>query len=275
MDLKPNHTQADYRPLKSIIDKTRWGPGMLSTASFGYAGTHGSMNGIYSYKLTTRPVAARYEEPPVAGSLGVAVKRLSFHRPASRWQMEMWYAYTPEQDRLGLGEKDIRAFGMFFDVQDDTTRYQPGIRYVNSVNGELRQQWQVVKPKPMSDREWGYGSEVEWAKWGLDSVWYGPRHPDGRADAYEFIDGGRQQLCYNETDDKINWLYLRLLFDAEKHEYIEMQSGDRVIDLSGIKIACCDPYARIRGLVNPLIWVEGDSDRSVFFYVDSVVISQD
>ena len=139
-DLKPNHTQPGFRPLKSVIDKTRWGPTMISSASYGYAGTHGSMDGLYSLKLTTRPIAARYEEPPPAGSLGVAIKRLPFHRPHKHWQFEMFYAYTPEQDRIGLGEQDIRAFGMFFDIQDDEHRYQPGLRYVNSVNGQLKQQ---------------------------------------------------------------------------------------------------------------------------------------
>lgn len=274
MDLKPNHTQEDFRALKSIIDKTRWGPGMLSTASYGYAGTHGSMDGIYSYKLTTHPVAARYEQSPPAGSLGTAVKRLSFHRPRGLWQMEMWYAYTPEQDRVGLGEKDIRGFGVFFDIQDDEYRYQPGIRYVNSVNGELKQQWQIMKPAKVTDREWGYGSDIEWAKWGVDAIWYGQRRPDGTSDAYEFLPQGKQQLCYNETDDKINWLYLRLLVDTEKREYVEMQSCETTYDLRGTPIALCAPYARIRGLVNPLVWLEADTSRRVFMYMDSVVISQ-
>jgi hypothetical protein len=274
-DLKPNHTQKDFRPLKSVIDKTRWGPCMLSTASYGFAGTHGSMDGIYSLKLTTHPVAARYEEPPPAGSLGVAVKRLSFHRPKGLWQFESWYAYTPEQDRFGIGETAIRAFGFWFDIQDDEHRYQPGFRYVNSVNGELRQQWQMLMPKKVSDREWGFGSDIEWAKRGIDGLWYGRRYPDGEGDAFRFLPNGKQQLCYNETDDKINWLYFRMLIDTAKREYVEMQSGNSIFDLSGTKIEVCAPYMRVRGLVNPLVWIEADTDRRVFLYLDSIVISQD
>ena len=275
LDLKPNHTQKDFRPLASIIDKTRWGPSMLSTASFGYAGTHGSMDGIYSLKLTTHPAAARYEEPPIAGSLGAAIKRMSFHRPKGQWQFETWFAYTPEQDRIGLGENAIRALGFVIDIQDDEYRYQPGFRYVNSVNGQLRQQWQILQPKKVTDREWGFGSEIEWAKWGLDAFWYGKRHPDGECDGYHFLPNGKQQLCYNETDDKINWLYFRMLIDTNKREYVEMQACDKVYDLRGTKIALCAPYDRIRGLVNPLCWIEADTNRRVFQYLDSVVVSHD
>lgn len=275
MDIKPNHTQKDFRPLNSMIDKTRWGPSMLSTATYGYAGTHGSMHGIYSLKLQTRPISRRYEEPPIAGSLSSSVKRLSIHRPPGLWQMEMWYAYTPEQDRLGVGEKDIRAFGMFFDIQDNEHRYQPGLRYVNSVNGELRQQWQIMKPKKVTPREWGYDSDTEWVKWGLDSLWLGKRRPDGTTDGYEFVPDAQQQLCYNESDDKINWLYLRMLFDTKKREYVEFQSCEQTYDLRGTKIEITEPYARIRGLINPLIWIENDSQRRSFMYIDSVLISHE
>lgn len=75
MDLKGNHTEKDFRPVDSMIDMTRWGPGMLSSASFGYAGTHGSMDGIYSYKVSTRPVAGRHDGPAPAGSYGIAIVR--------------------------------------------------------------------------------------------------------------------------------------------------------------------------------------------------------
>jgi hypothetical protein len=53
-----------------------------------------------------------------------------------------------------------------------------------------------------------------------------------------------------------------------------MQSCETTYDLRGTPVALCAPYARIRGLVNPLIWLEADTDRRVFMYVDSVVISQ-
>ncbi|HYH55800.1 MAG TPA: DUF6772 family protein, partial [Anseongella sp.] len=78
-----------------------------------------------------------------------------------------------------------------------------------------------------------------------------------------------------ESDDKINWIYLRLLYDMEKKEYIEFQSRDRIFDLRGLTSTASAPYARIEGLLNPVIWVETDTDRRAFLYVDSVVISME
>ena len=125
----------------------------------------------------------------------------------------------------------------------------------------------------VSDKSWAYGKEGDWCKTGVDPLWYGERKPDGATDGFRFIQGSRQELCYNETDDKINWLYLRLLVDTNKKEYVELQSRDKTYDLRGIKPTNVSPYARIEGLLNPLIWVETDCDRRVFLYVDSVVIS--
>ena len=273
VDLCPNFTLPGFNARDSIIDKTKWGPIMLSTATFNYVGTHGSMEGTYSLKLATRPVARPYEEPPAPGNMSHAIKRLSVHRPRGLTQFEMWYAYTPEQDRIGLNEKDIRAFGAFFDIQDDEYRYFIGARYLNSVNGEMKQQWQIFQASDVTDEEWAYGTSGDWVKRGCDAIWYGKRYSDGRTDGFKFIPDGHQQLCYNESDDKINWLYFRLTIDTMRREYIELQSGDMVFDLRGVKPTLANPYARIRGLLNPSIWVETDTNRRVFLYVDSVVIS--
>ena len=274
LELMPNFTKPGFTARESIIDKTRWGPTMLSTASFGYMGTHGAMSGLYSLKLATRPVANRYEEIPAPGSMGHAVKRLSTFRPKGLTQLEMWFAYTPEQDRIGLGEKDIRAFGASFDVQDETYRYFVGVRYLNSVNGELKRCWQILKAgEGVSDEQWAYGHSGEWNKCGIDAMWYGRRYADGRSDGYQFVDGGGQKLCYNESDDKINWMYMRMTFDTAKREYIELQCGARKFDLRGIQPTLVKPYAGIEGLLNPGVWVETDTDRRVFLFVDSILIS--
>jgi hypothetical protein len=186
----------------------------------------------------------------------------------------MWYAYTPEQDRTGLSEQSIRAFGAFFDYQDTKSRSHIGVRYLNSADGDLKQRWQCFQmAEGVTDKEWGFGSDIEWAKAGVDAMWYGKRYPDGRTDGFAEIPGGQQQLCYNESDDKINWLYLRFLVDVEKREYIEMQSGDLVIPMKGLAPTKVEPYARINGLVNPGVWIETDTDRRVFLFVDSVVVS--
>jgi hypothetical protein len=273
VDLTPNFTLENFDSRESIIEKKHFGPIMLSTASFGLVGTHGSMDGIYSLKLCTRPEANRYEEPPAPGSMSHAIKRLSVDKARGPVQFEMWYAYTPEMDRWGLSEKDIRAFGVLFDVQDDDHRYFTAVRYVNAVNGEMKQHWQVARTADVTDEEWAYGTSGDWCKRGVDPLWYGRRYPDGSTDGFDFIPGAHQQLCYNESDDKINWLYFRLVIDLEKREYVELQSGEDTWDLRGMQPGFVNPYARIRGLLNPLIWVETDTNRRVFLYVDSVVIS--
>lgn len=274
IDLKPNFRFENFEPRRGTVDLTHWGPTMLSSATYQYAGTHGSMTGTYSMKLTTKRRAGRYEEIPAAGSMGHAVKRLSVHRPKGRLQFEMWYAYKPEQDRPGFSEKDVRAFGFLFDLQDEAHRYMPAVRYVNSVNGELAHRWQYAQAADVTDAEWEYGREG-WCRRGVDPCWFGRRYPDGTTDAFREVSGGEQQLCYNESDDKLNWLYLRVLVDLATREYVELQSGDQTFDLHGISPTLVDPYANITGLLNPMVWVEADTDRRVFLYVDSIVISQD
>jgi len=274
IDLHPNYVGRDFNTLRySLVDKTQWGPIMLSSASFRLAGTHGSLDGTYSMKLSTRPVARPYTEAPAPGSLSHSIKRMTTHLPKGLRQFEMWYAYTPEQDRQGISEHAMRAFGFFFDVQDDDYRYFIGARYLNAVDGEMVRKWQIFKAKDVSDLEWAYGVENDWCKHGIDAMWYGRRYPDGSTDGFKWVDNGYQDLCYNESDDKINWGYARLLIDTQKREYVELQSGSTVFDLRGIAPTLTPPYARIKGLFNPSIWVENDSDRRVFFYVDSVVIS--
>lgn len=274
MDLHPNYVGKNFNTLRySHVDKTQWGPIMLSSASFRLAGTHGSMDGTYSLKLSTRPVANDYTEAPAPGSLSHGIKRLTTNLPKGRRQFEMWYTYTPEQDREGLHEEAVRAFGVFFDIQDESHRYFIGARYLNAVNGRPVRKWQIFQAKDVTDRDWAYGVENDWCKKGIDAMWYGERREDGSTDGFEWVPGGSQDLCYNESDDKINWNYLRLVIDTEKREYVELQSGDTVFDLKGMVPTLTAPYARIRGLFNPGIWVENDQERRVFFYVDSIVIS--
>jgi hypothetical protein len=273
VDLTPNFTLENFEARESIVEKKHFGPIMLSTASFGLVGTHGSMDGIYSLKLCTRPEARPYEEPPAPGGMSHAIKRLTVHRPRGLTQIEMWFAYTPEMDRSGLSESSIRAFGTLFDVQDEECRYFIGARYVNSVNGAMKQRWQYAHAADVTNEEWAYGTSGDWCKRGVDPLWYGRRRSDGSADSWQWVEGGEQQLCYNESDDKINWLYLRFLFDAAKREYVELQSGEEVYDLRGLQPCMAPPYARIRGLLNPLVWIETDTNRRVFLYVDSVCIS--
>src|SRR5690606_35845224 len=92
LDLTPNFTEPGFQTRTTILDKAGWGAPMLSTATFFYVGTHGSMDGTYSLKLATKPVAAPYTSPPKPGSMSHAIKRLSRYRDWKQIQFEMFYA---------------------------------------------------------------------------------------------------------------------------------------------------------------------------------------
>ncbi len=274
MDLTPNYVYKDYESFPSVVDLSSWAPSMLSSAPMRFAASHGSMEGTYSLKLTTGAVAAPHTEPPADGSMGVALKRLSRFGDPKLIQMETWYAYTPSQDQEGHGEESIRAFGFYFDVQDETYRYMPGIRYVNSLDGTLVKRWQYWKLRDgVSPTDWSFGVDNPWCQPGIDNLWYGRRYDDGSADGYQWIPGGDQELLYNESPDKINWLYLRLTVDVQARQYVELQSMDKVFDLRGISPTLVPAYQSINNLINPIFYVEADSHRAANLFLDSVVYS--
>ena len=119
--LMPNFRQDAFEYYDAFKDWTAWGPPMLSSATFPYAGTHGSLHGTYSLKVATRPVAAPAELRPMKGSQGMAIKRLT-HRHNGLLRCEMWYAITAEQNVPGIGEDSIRSFGFFWDTADAESR---------------------------------------------------------------------------------------------------------------------------------------------------------
>ena len=215
--------------------------------------------------------------------MGHAIKRLSFFKPESQYlQIECWFAYTAEQDVVdgeaaqpGLHENSIRAFGIGSDVQDNDNRFFVGCRYLNAVDGKPMRKWQCVSASDVTDEEWAFGTKGDWCKHGIDPWWFGRRYPDGRHDGYKDVPNGHQNLIYNETDDKINWHYLRLKIDVKNRKYVEMQCKDRIFDLSEVPVVPVGRYNRIDGLINPVLWVEADTNRRVFFYVDSIVVSME
>ena len=81
---------------------------MLSNLTMWDTGTAGSMEGTYALKLATRPQA---------GGLSVGIKRHTF-RALGQVQLECYFAFKPEASKLKLGEMDVRAWGVLFDVQD-------------------------------------------------------------------------------------------------------------------------------------------------------------
>lgn len=274
LDLSCNYVGKDYEAFESVVDLSSWAPTMLSSAPMRFASSHGSMEGTYSLKLSTAPTGGPHTEPPAPGSMGLAIKRLSRFDDPNLIQIEAWYSYTPTQDREGTGEEDIRAFGFFFDIQDSENRYMPGVRFVNSLGGNLVKKWQYFKvSEGVTQKDWNLGIEDGWNIPGVDNQWYGRRYEDGSADGFQWVPDGAQDLLYNESPDKLNWLYLRLTVDVKKREYVELQSMDRVFDLRGISPTLSPTYKSIENLINPVFFVETDTDRAVHLFIDSVVYS--
>lgn len=284
MEIMPNFCDGpNFDESPSIMVKHQWPPVMLSTATFRYPGSHGSLSGQYSLKVSTRAIANPYSQQPAPGSMGHAIKRISFHHKKRKYlQFEAWFAFTAEQDKMsdraelpGLHEESVRSFGFGWDLQERGNRYFAGVRYLNSVDGNLKKKWQFIYPSSKDDKDWAYGTDGDWCIKGVDPFWFGRRYPDGRHDGFKDVPGGFQPLCYNETDCKINWQYIRLLIDTEEREYVELQCQDKTYDLERHPIYTTPPYHRIDGLMNPLVWVETDDNRRAFLFIDSVVISQE
>lgn len=283
--LSPNFRSDAFDYFPSQRRHIDWGTPMLSNASFGYLGSHGSMAGTYSLKIPTRAQAGPAAELPIAGSLGIGLKRLTL--PDARYlRFEMIYTLTAEQDRPSMGDSDIRAFGFTWDIQDDERRYFSGVRYMNSTDGTLRQRWQYLRASEGTDEDWGELGESAvgepdadgiakkiYIKRGLGSEHLGKRYADGSGDGFQEIPGSHQELCYNETADKLNWHHLSFTIDLAARQYVELVSHGKTFDLRGSVPTLTDPYPRIHRLLNPLLWIEADTARRVFLFVDSVLIS--
>ncbi|WP_348788863.1 DUF6772 family protein [Leifsonia sp. NPDC080035] len=275
LDLRPNFVAPGFREHSDEVDLIHWGPTMLSSATFAFGGTHGSAQGTYSLKISSRAAAAAADQPPAPGSMGLAIKRLAVPPGVGRLRIEALFAYKAEQDRPGLGVDDVRAFGMFVDLQDAEHRYMPGVRYVNAVGGRPVRAWQFYGPTDDTDAEWSYGA-AGWHKAGIDPQWFGRRSADGSTSATTWFEGGAQHLIYNESDDKLNWTPLSLTIDLRTRRYEEFRVGGRVLRFpEGAHPTLAPAYNDIEGLLNPVFFVEADTDRRVSLFLDSVVISAD
>ncbi|WP_243064788.1 DUF6772 family protein [Humibacter sp. RRB41] len=273
MDLRPNFVDEGFAAHSRELDFESWGSVMLSSATFPFSGTHGSASGTYSLRLATRSEAAGATERPASGSMSLAIKRLSRPPRATRLKVEALIAYTTEQDRPGLGVDAMRAFGLFVDLQDGEHRYMPGVRYVNAVDGARVRRWQYYTATAASASEWNYG-QPGWHQPGVDPQWFGERHADGSTAATAWFEGRPQQLIYNETDDKINWMPLAMEVDLVARTYTSFSAGDQEYSFPPESRPTLAPtYDNIGGLVNPVFFVETDGDRRVSLYLDSVVVS--
>jgi hypothetical protein len=93
---------------------------------------------------------------------------------------------------------------------------------------------------------------------------------------WEEVPDGYQPLCYNEIPSKVNWHYLRWLFDTELGRNLELQVNDKVMDLRDIEVLMHDrPYWGLDRLLNFEIDVRTRIAVRNFLYVDSILISVD
>jgi hypothetical protein len=273
LDLRPNFVAPGFREHSGDIDLIHWGPTMLSSATFAFGGTHGSAQGTYSLKISSRAAAAPPDQPPAPGSMGLSIKRLAVPPGVRRLRVEALFAYKAEQDRPGLGVNDVRAFGMFVDLQDGEQRYMPGVRYVNALEGEPIRRWQYYSPTDATDAEWSYGVDG-WHKAGIDPQWFGRRSSDGSTVATTWFEDGEQHLIYNESDDKLNWTPLSLTVNLETRTYEEFRVGGRAHRFpAGARPTLAPAYNDIEGLLNPVFFVEADTARRVSLFLDSVMVS--
>jgi len=232
----------EYRDLR--------GP-MLSNGSMWDTGSAGSWDGTYAMKLATRAQA---------GSLAVAVKRLTWREPG-KIQVEAYVTFKPEASEMALSELDVRAFGFVFDLQDSKDRVMPHLRYLKALNGEQVARWQFKSQRESLENIGGSGKTKS--------------HFHLAGDGWENLPGDPQPLCYNEIATKQNWHYMRLTFDLSDMSYAAFQFNDRVYDLSGIAPMVIPAMANLWCMLNLVFFVETDIDKRVFLSVDSVLLSGD
>jgi hypothetical protein len=232
-------------------------PPMLSNLTTWDTGTDGSFNGNYALKLATRPRA---------GSIGVAIKRLTFQE-VGPIRLEAYFTFKPEASELRLSETDVRAAGVLFDLQDSDTkaerpeRVMPHLRYLNAQNGQAVTRWQYKKERvPLRDIG---GSGKTRSHFHLS--------PEGWLD----VPGAVQRLCYNEIATKQNWHYLRLDFDLKTMTFAGFRCNDRVFDVSTVEPMRIKAMANLWCMLNIAFWVETDLDKRGFLYLDSVLLSGD
>ncbi|CAH1657678.1 MULTISPECIES: DUF6772 family protein [unclassified Chelatococcus] len=224
---------------------------MLSTAVGWDSGSHGGLSGAFSMKVATRPIK---------GTMNLALKRLSF-RHLGEIQLEAYLAVKPEASDATLSIEDVRSFGMFMDLQSNRYRGLPHVRFLNCLDGTLRQTWQF-KQKVPPDTIVSSSSRTR----SLQHL-----YPEG----WEDVPDGYQEICYNELPTKMNWQYFKAGIDLAEMRFTSLQFNDRKFDPAGLGVMRLDPWANLECMLNIGFFVETDTDKRAFLYVDSVLLSGD
>jgi hypothetical protein len=262
-ELVGNHA-GDLRNIRPAMADLR--PPQLSNCTFFDIGTHGSLEGTYALKLATR---AR------AGSQAALIKRVTSTR-RGKVQFETWFSFKAEQ-RAAAGssewdgnqdpsEADFGDFTLSNDLCESGSgkRYMLALRYANAdLQGRFLRCWMYKTSLHTTTKmsRGGAGSEVA------------DIHVQDPAD-WKPIPGGAQPLCFNETATKINWHYLRWLFDLEQRRSVELQVNDLRLDLTAIPVPFYPgDYAGLSNLLNFLVDVRTLRPVRNFLFLDSVLVS--
>lgn len=227
---------------------------MLSTLGHWDAGSHGAMSGSYALKIATRPKR---------GAQNVVIKRLTFRKPVPI-RFEAYVTYKPEATELKLGDQDLRSFGFLFDLQHgdthpDPERVMPHFRFLNAHGGERRECWQFKNGR------------TEFVEIGNESKTRSHYHLAD--EGWLPLPGGNQRLCYNEIATKVNWTYLCFDFDLSTMQPLKFQCNDRVFDMTEVDSIRMPAMHNLWNMLNFAFFVETDTDKRAFLYVDSVCIS--
>jgi hypothetical protein len=226
-------------------------PPMLSQAAMWDTGSAGSIDGTYSLKLATRPER---------GHIACAIKRLTFAQ-AAVIKLETYFTVKPEGGGTEPLETDVRGFGLLFDLQSDTARAMPHLRYHNADDGALVQQWQYrtrASPRRRVGGATGLGSTYHLA-------------PEDWID----IPSAAQPLCRNEIVTKQNWHYLAVRVDLASLSFIDLRCNDRLWDLGGLEEIRLPLEPTLSQMLNSTFFVEAGAHRRSFLYLDSVLLSAD
>jgi hypothetical protein len=96
-------------------------------------------------------------------------------------------------------------------------------------------------------------------------------------DDWREVPGGSMSLAHNEVPTKINWHYLRWLFDTEKRRNVELQVNEHLMDLREIPVPQYPPnyYKSINRILNFCVDVRTHMNVRNFLFLDSVLVSVD
>jgi len=265
-ELIGNH-DGDLNKVRQVVSDMR--PAQISNLSFWDVGTHGAMQGNYALKLATR---AR------ANHMALAIKRLTYVKPGLvqfetyfTMKSEAWIGARPDHQAFdGNMDPSVTDFGDFCIGNDicDTEygrRYHCALRYTNTDHtGKLVRKWQY-KTSLQTSTKMGLRGHAP-------AVDYHVAHPDDWAD----VPDGQQNLCYNEIPTKINWHYLRYVFDTREGRNTELQVNDKIMDLRSIPVPVYDHgYWGLEKLLNFCIDVRTHRDVRNFLFLDSCLVSVD